>query len=102
MNRLFSGAILIFAIGLMIPLDAFAATPTETVESGVNRILKTLSDPAFKAKPKEAKIAEIGNIVGVVKLQGITTQDLPYPTKKAHFNHGATVGASHPTCHRTC
>jgi phospholipid transport system substrate-binding protein len=50
----------------MIPLDAFAATPTETVESGVNRILKTLSDPAFKAKPEEERIAILGKEIETV------------------------------------
>jgi phospholipid transport system substrate-binding protein len=36
------------------------------VEKGVNNVLKTLSDPAFKAKPKDTKIEEIGNIIGEV------------------------------------
>jgi phospholipid transport system substrate-binding protein len=44
---------------MMIPLQGFAATPMETVETGVNKVLQTLSDPAFKAKSKEEQITAI-------------------------------------------
>jgi phospholipid transport system substrate-binding protein len=44
----------------MVPLHGYAATPKETVETGVNNLLKTLGDPAFKAKTKDKQIAEIG------------------------------------------
>ena len=60
MNRLITGLILIFAILVVIPLQSYAATPKETVETGVNKVLKTLSDPAFKAKKKDQQIAIIG------------------------------------------
>jgi phospholipid transport system substrate-binding protein len=66
MYKLFAGLILIFAISTAIPLQGDAATARETVETGVNKVLKTLGDPAFKAKPKEAKIEEIGNVIGEV------------------------------------
>jgi phospholipid transport system substrate-binding protein len=59
MNRRFTGWILILAILIVLPLQAYAATPQETVETGVNKVLKTLSDPAFKAKPKDQKINAI-------------------------------------------
>jgi len=59
MNRRFTGWILILAILIVLPLQAYAATPQETVETGVNKVLKTLSDPAFKAKPKDQKITAI-------------------------------------------
>ena len=36
------------------------------MESGVNKVLKALGDPAFKAKPRDVKITEIGNIIGKV------------------------------------
>jgi phospholipid transport system substrate-binding protein len=36
------------------------------VESGVNKVLKTLGDPTFKTKPKDVKIKEIGDIIGEV------------------------------------
>ena len=60
MNKRFTGLILIFSFVLLIPLQGFAATPKETVETGVNNVIKTLGDPAFKAKPKDEQIATIG------------------------------------------
>ena len=66
MNRLFSRLILISAILIVLPLQAYAASAKETVETGVNKVLKTLGDPAFKAKPKDVKIKEVGNIIGEV------------------------------------
>jgi phospholipid transport system substrate-binding protein len=61
MNRRIGAGILIFTFLLVIPLQAYAATPKETVETGVNKVLKTLSDPAFKAKSKEQKITTISD-----------------------------------------
>ncbi len=58
--------ILIVALFIVMPFQAFAISAKETVESGVNKVLKTLGDPAFKAKPKDVKITEIGNIIGEV------------------------------------
>ena len=60
MNRRITGVILIMAVLLMMPLQGFAATAKETVETGVNKLLKTLGDPAFKAKPEDERIAIIG------------------------------------------
>ncbi len=60
MNRRFTGVILIFAVLLIIPLQGYAATPKETVETGVNKVITTLSDPTFKAKAKDEQIAQIG------------------------------------------
>ena len=60
MNRRFTGVILILAVVLMIPLQGYAATPKETVEGGVNKVIATLGDPAFKAKAKDDQIAQIG------------------------------------------
>lgn len=66
MKRSMIGIVLIAALLIVSPLQAIAATPKETVEKGVNNVLKTLSDPAFKAKPKDTKIEEIGDIIGEV------------------------------------
>jgi phospholipid transport system substrate-binding protein len=60
MIKRYSGLILIFAVLMMIPLQSDAATPKETVESGVNNLLKTLGDPAFKAQTKDQQIATLG------------------------------------------
>ena len=54
------GLLMILAICVMLPFQVYAATPKETVEQGVDKVLKTLSDPAFKAKAKDEKIASIG------------------------------------------
>jgi phospholipid transport system substrate-binding protein len=59
MNKRFTGLFMILAIGVMLPLQGYAATPIETVETGVNNVLKTLDDSAFKAKTKDEKIATI-------------------------------------------
>jgi phospholipid transport system substrate-binding protein len=45
------------SILLVMPALTLAATPKETVETGVNNLLKTLGDPSFKAKPKDERIA---------------------------------------------
>jgi phospholipid transport system substrate-binding protein len=60
MIRLITGTILILTILIVIPLHGYAATPKETLETGVNKLLKTLGDPAFKAKPEDERIAIIG------------------------------------------
>jgi phospholipid transport system substrate-binding protein len=60
MNKQITGLILILVVLVMVPLHGYAATPKETVETGVNNLLKTLGDPAFKAKTKDKQIAEIG------------------------------------------
>jgi phospholipid transport system substrate-binding protein len=58
--------ILMVALFIVIPFQAYAASAKETVETSVNKVTKTLSDPTFKAKSKDAKIKEIGNIIGEV------------------------------------
>jgi len=63
MKKRYKGIILILAVVLMIPLQGYAATPKETVEAGVNKVIATLSDPAFKAKAKDAQIAQISEEV---------------------------------------
>ena len=66
MERQITALILMVAVLIVMPFQAYAASATETVETGVNKVLKILGDPAFKAKPKDVKIAEIGNIIGEV------------------------------------
>jgi phospholipid transport system substrate-binding protein len=66
MNRLIIGMILILAVMLIIPLQGFAATPKETVESGVNNLLKTLGDPSFKTKAKDERLALMKTQIGAV------------------------------------
>jgi phospholipid transport system substrate-binding protein len=66
MHKRFIGLLVIFTVAVMLPFQAYAATPQETVEEGVNKVLKKLGDPAFQAKDKEAKIKEVGDIVGTI------------------------------------
>ena len=66
MKRLINGLIMILVALVMLPLHAYAATPKETVEAGVNDLLKTLGDPAFKAKPKDERIAIISEEIETV------------------------------------
>ena len=60
MNKQLTGLILIIAMLVLMPLHGYAATPKETVEEGVNKVIGILSDPAFKAKNKDEKITIIG------------------------------------------
>jgi phospholipid transport system substrate-binding protein len=60
MNKPITGIIVILVVLVMVPLHGYAATPKETVETGVNKLLKILGDPAFKAKPEDERIAIIG------------------------------------------
>ena len=66
MKRQITVLIFIVALFIVMPFQAYAASAKETVETSVNKVTKTLSDPVFKAKSKDAKITEIGNIVGEV------------------------------------
>jgi hypothetical protein len=64
MNKQFAGLILIFAFLTLIPFQGYGATSKETVETDVNKVLKTFGDPAFKAEPMDFKIEEVGKIIG--------------------------------------
>ena len=66
MKRLITGLILILVALVMVPLHAYAATPKETVETGVNNLLNTLGDAAFKAKTKDERIAIISKEIETV------------------------------------
>jgi phospholipid transport system substrate-binding protein len=66
MNKRYTGVLLIFAFLLMIPLQSYAATPMKTIETGVNKMLATLGDPAFKAKAKDEQVAQLGEIIETV------------------------------------
>ena len=65
MSKKYTGLLLIFVF-LLLPLQSYAATPMETVKTGVNKMLDTLGDSAFKAKSKDEQIAELGEIIETV------------------------------------
>ena len=66
MYRFIIGIVLILAVLIVMPLQGVAATPKETVEAGVTNLLKTLGDPAFKAKPKDERIEIMKKEIGGV------------------------------------
>ena len=66
MDKRLLGFIVIFAFWAAMPLSAYAATPQETVEQGVNKVLKMLSDPQFKAKSKDTQISEVSEIAATI------------------------------------
>ena len=66
MNKRFIGLLMMLAMCVILPLQGYAATPRKTVENGVNKMIKTLSDPAFKAKSRDVKIKEVGDIVDTI------------------------------------
>jgi phospholipid transport system substrate-binding protein len=66
MNRKFTGLIVTMAVMLMIPLHGFAAAPMETVKAGVDKVLATLTDPAFKAKPKDQQVAQLTDSINTI------------------------------------
>ena len=59
MNKIIYILILIFAVVAVSPIQGLAATPKETVETGVNDLLKILGDPSFKSKSKDERISII-------------------------------------------
>ena len=66
MKRQITGLILIVLVLIVVPFQAYAASAKETVEAGVNNLLKTLGDPAFKAKSEDERIAIIGKEIETV------------------------------------
>jgi phospholipid transport system substrate-binding protein len=66
MKRLISAMILMFAVLIVMPFQSYAASAKETVEAGVTNLLETLGDPAFKANPKDDRIAIIGKEIETV------------------------------------
>jgi phospholipid transport system substrate-binding protein len=58
-------AVLALAL-FVLPLQVLAATAKETVEVQVNKVLKTLAEPAFKDQPRDAKITKIRSIVNEI------------------------------------
>jgi len=58
-------AVLVLAL-FVLPMHVLAATAKETVEVQVNKVLKTLAEPAFKDQPRDAKIVKIRSIVNEI------------------------------------
>ncbi|MEJ2164060.1 MAG: ABC transporter substrate-binding protein [Desulfobacterales bacterium] len=66
MSKQLTGVLLIIYIVLLIPLHGFAEAPKETVETGVNKVLATLTDPAFKAKAKDQQVSQLTEVISTI------------------------------------
>jgi phospholipid transport system substrate-binding protein len=66
MNRLFTAVILIIAMVLIIALPGFAATPKETVETGVDKVIAKLSAAGFKDQAKDAQISQLSELINEI------------------------------------
>jgi phospholipid transport system substrate-binding protein len=66
MNRRYTWVLLIFAGLLMIPLHSYAATPMETVETGVNKVIAKLSEPGFKSQAKDVQISQLSDLINTI------------------------------------
>ena len=66
MNRKFTGVIVILAAVLVLPLQGYAATPMETVETGVNQVIAKLSEPGFKSQAKDVQISQLSDLINTI------------------------------------
>ena len=66
MNRLFTAVILIGAMVLMIALPGLAATPKETVETGVDKVIAKLSEKGFKDQAKDVQISQLSELINEI------------------------------------
>ena len=66
MCKRINGFILVLAILAALPLQGYAATPKETVEAGVGKVIATLSDAAFKSQSKDEKVAKLNEVISPV------------------------------------
>ena len=83
MNHKYVRLLLGLAILLLIPAQVVAATPKETVEAAVNDLLKTLGDPAFKAKSRDQQIADMeAQLDNVFDFQELSRRTLGRSWKK--------------------
>ena len=66
MNKKITVGLLILAVLLVIPLQAYAATPMETIETGVNKVIAKLSQPGFKDQAKDVQISQLSDLISTV------------------------------------
>ena len=66
MDRKFIGVMLVLAVLLVIPLQGYAATPMETIETGVNKVIAKLSQPGFKDQAKDVQISQLSDLISTV------------------------------------
>ena len=66
MDRKLTGVMLVLAVLLVIPLQGYAATPMETIETGVNKVIAKLSQPGFKDQAKDVQISQLSDLISTV------------------------------------
>jgi phospholipid transport system substrate-binding protein len=66
MHKRINGFILILAVLLMLPLQGYAASPMETVETGVNKVIAKLSEPGFKSQAKDVQISQLSDLINTI------------------------------------
>lgn len=66
MNKFFTMFIIILSVLVLLVSQGYAATPKETVQNGVDKVVATLSDPKFKEKTKDAKIEMVSEIINEI------------------------------------
>ena len=66
MSKRFARLIMILAVLAVFTSQGYGASPKETVETGVNKVLTTLTDPQFKDKPREFKIEKVGALINEI------------------------------------
>ena len=66
MDRKFTGVMLVLAVLLVIPLQGYAATPMETIETGVNKVIEKLSQPGFKDQAKDVQISQLSDLISTI------------------------------------
>ncbi|NNL76344.1 MAG: ABC transporter substrate-binding protein [Desulfobacterales bacterium] len=66
MSKRFARLIMILAVLAVFTSQSYAASPKETVQTGVNKVLTTLTDPQFKDKPKDFKIEKVGALINEI------------------------------------
>jgi phospholipid transport system substrate-binding protein len=60
------GSMLCSAVLLVMPLRGHAATPMQTVESGVSKVIAKLSEPGFKDQAKDVQISQLSDIIDTI------------------------------------
>ena len=67
MKRQFIGLnIILLAVLLILPLQAFAAGAKDTVETQINKMLAKMQTPEFKSLERDAKLTEIRTVINEI------------------------------------
>ncbi len=65
-RKYFTLSVILLAILLLLPFEALAAGAKDTVEAQIKKMLTRMKEPSFKQLQRDAKIAEIQQIINEV------------------------------------